>query len=76
MELLDGRFPAEALPVLLGENAPGLSPAAITRLTKVWQTEYETWKKRSLAESDYIYVWVDGVHFNVRLEDEHVSAPS
>ncbi len=62
----------EALPVLLGENAPGLSPAAITRLTKVWQTEYETWKKRSLAESDYIYVWVDGVHFNVRLEDERL----
>ncbi len=62
----------EALPVLLGENAAGLSPAAITRLTKIWQTEYETWKKRSLAESDYIYVWVDGVHFNVRLEDERL----
>jgi len=62
----------EALPVLLGENAAGLSPAAITRLTRIWQTEYETWKKRSLAESDYIYVWVDGVHFNVRLEDERL----
>jgi putative transposase len=62
----------EALPVLLGKDAAGLSPSAITRLTHIWQTEYETWKKRSLAETDYIYVWVDGVHFNVRLEDERL----
>jgi len=62
----------EALPVLLGENAAGLSPAAITRLTHIWQTEYAAWKKRSLADRDYVYVWVDGVHFGVRLEDERL----
>ncbi|MFQ5343796.1 MAG: transposase, partial [Anaerolineae bacterium] len=40
---------AEALPVLLGPDAAGLSPTTITRLTKVWQDEYEAWRKRSLA---------------------------
>lgn len=62
----------EALPVLLGENAAGLSPAAITRLTHIWQSEYAAWKKRSLDDRDYVYVWVDGVHFGVRLEDERL----
>jgi hypothetical protein len=64
----------EALPVLLGDDAAGLSPSAITRLVSVWQEEYETWRKRSLADRDYVYVWVDGVHFGVRLEDERLCA--
>jgi transposase-like protein len=63
----------EALPVLLGEDASGLSPSAITRLTAVWQEDYRSWTQRSLAERDYVYVWVDGVHFNVRLEDERLA---
>ncbi len=46
----------EALPVLLGDDAAGLSPAAITRLTHVWREEYATWRKRSLADRDYVYV--------------------
>jgi len=64
----------EALPVLLGEDASGLSPSSITRLTAVWQEEYRTWRTRSLADRDYVYVWADGVHFNVRLEDERLAA--
>jgi putative transposase len=64
----------EALPVLLGDDAAGLSPSAITRLVSIWQQEYEAWKKRSLADRDYVYVWVDGVHFGVRLEDERLCA--
>jgi transposase-like protein len=64
----------EALPVLLGEEAAGLSPSSITRLTTVWQDEYRAWRTRSLADRDYVYVWVDGVHFNVRLEDERLAA--
>lgn len=63
----------EALPTLLGENASGLSPSAITRLVSVWNEEREAWQKRSLSDRDYVYVWVDGVHFNVRLEDERVA---
>jgi putative transposase len=64
----------EALPVLLGEDAAGLSPSSITRLVSMWQEEYEAWRKRSLADRDYVYVWVDGVHFGVRLEDDRLCA--
>ena len=64
----------EGLSGLLGEEASGLSPSAITRLTHSWQDEYATWKSRSLADRDYVYVWADGVHFNVRLEDERLAA--
>lgn len=63
----------EALPMLLGDNASGLSPSAITRLVAAWSEERAAWKKRSLADCDYVYVWADGVHFNVRLEDDRVA---
>jgi len=64
----------EALPVLLGQDAAGLSPSTVTRLTLVWRDEYTAWKKRSLADRDYVYVWVDGVHFNIRLEEDRLAA--
>ena len=64
----------EGLAALLGENAAGLSPSAITRLTSSWQEEYRAWRTRPLADRDYVYVWADGVHFNVRLEDERLAA--
>jgi len=69
--LSTGDFRA-ALPVLLGEEATGLSPTTITRLTATWDTEYQAWRTRSLAETDYVYVWVDGVHFRVRLEADRL----
>ena len=63
-----------ALRDLLGEDAAGLSPSSITRLTEAWQGEYDTWQERSLADRDYVYVWVDGVHFGIRLEDDPLAA--
>ena len=51
--LSTGDFRA-ALPVLLGEEAAGLSPTTITRLTAEWETEYTAWRKRSLADRDYV----------------------
>src|SRR5204862_6334836 len=39
----------QALPVLLGDDAAGLSPSAITRLLEEWQEEYRRWRTRSLA---------------------------
>ncbi len=59
----------EALQALLGEDAKGLSATTITRLKAIWETEYQDWSKRSLAKKHYVYVWADGIHFNVRLED-------
>jgi putative transposase len=61
---------SEALAALVGEGAKGLSASTITRLKKVWEDEYEVWNKRSLADKQYVYVWADGVHFNIRLEED------
>jgi transposase-like protein len=61
---------SEALAALLGPEAPGLSASTIVRLKQVWQDEYETWSKRSLAGKRYVYLWVDGIHFNIRLEED------
>jgi len=60
---------AEALQALLGPDAPGLSATTVTRLKAVWEAEHEAWAKRSLAGKHYVYVWADGVHFNIRLEE-------
>ena len=62
----------EALPALLGEQATGLSPTTITRLTAAWEAEYRAFCESSLAERDYVYVWADGVHFRVRLEEDRL----
>ena len=42
------------------------------RLKEVWQGEYDVWSKRSLVGKEYVYVWADGIHSNVRLEDDKV----
>jgi transposase-like protein len=60
---------SEALAALLGEEARGLSATTITRLKSVWEEEYKTWEHRSLAGKQYVYVWADGIYFNIRLED-------
>src|SRR5215207_1062430 len=62
----------EALGALLGDDAAGLSPTAITRLIKVWEAEYAAFRERDLAQRDYVYVWADGVHFNIRLEEDRL----
>ena len=62
----------EALPVLLGEDAAGLSATNIARLTAQWEHEYQAFRKRDLSHRDYVYVWVDGIHFNIRLEDDRL----
>jgi putative transposase len=58
-----------ALGALLGKNAPGLSATTISRLKESWKGEYEQWAKRDLRDRNFVYIWVDGVHFGVRLED-------
>ena len=60
---------AEALAALLGPQASGLSASTITRMKAGWEDEYKHWQSRSLADKRYVYVWADGVYFNIRLED-------
>lgn len=59
---------SEALAALLGPEAKGLSATTVTRLKALWEQEYQDWSKRSLAGKQYVYVWADGVYFNIRLE--------
>ena len=64
----------EALGALLGEDAiAGFSSTTITRLLSVWQDEYKAWRKRPLTNSPYTYIWADGVHFNIRLEEDRLA---
>ena len=60
-----------ALEQFLG-SAAGLSPATVTRLTAQWQDDAAAFGKRSLADTDYVYMWVDGIHLKVRLEQDKV----
>lgn len=64
-----GDFP-EALGALLGPDAKGLSANTIQRLKDVWGTEYADWNARDLSGKRYVYMWVDGIYFNVRLTDD------
>jgi len=61
---------SEALSALLGANAPGLSASTVSRLKESWQADLDVWQKRSLAGKEYVYFWVDGVHFGARMEDQ------
>jgi transposase-like protein len=60
----------EALAALLGPQAPGLSATTVTRLKAIWEDEYKTWNQRSLEGKRYVYLWADGVYFNIRLEED------
>jgi len=60
----------EALSAILGKEIIGLSPENIVRLKRIWEEEYEIWNKRDLSNDYYVYIWVDGVYFNVRLDDD------
>jgi transposase-like protein len=59
----------EALEALLGQDAKGLSPATISRLKARWEDERQAWSQRDLSNKRYVYLWIDGVYFNVRLDE-------
>src|ERR1019366_5665536 len=54
----------------LGHDGSGLSPTTIVRMKELWQGEYENFSRRSLEGKRYVYLWADGIYFNVRLTDE------
>jgi len=61
---------SEALAALLGSSAPGVSASTIGRLKEVWQEELARWQRRDLSAKRYVYVWVDGIYFGARMEEE------
>ena len=62
---------APALGEFFGSDA-GLSASAVNRLTEAWQVEHAEWSTRDLSGVDYVYFWVDGIHFNIRLEEDRL----
>jgi transposase-like protein len=57
-----------ALGQFLGSSA-GLSASVITKLTQTWQAEQRAFAARDLSNVDYVYLWADGIHVNIRLEE-------
>jgi transposase-like protein len=62
---------APALTEFFGSDV-GLSASSITRLIETWTDEYTGFNQRDLSGSDYVYVWADGIHFRIRLEDDRL----
>ena len=64
----------EALTALFRRDAPGLSLGTVSRLKAAWATEHKRWGSRSLQGRQYVYLWVDGIHFGVRFEEASCSS--
>ena len=60
-----------ALGQFLGSSA-GLSASVITKLTQTWQAEQGAFAARDLSAVDYVYLWADGIHVNIRLEEHRL----
>ena len=60
----------EALEVLVGADAKGLSPAALGRLKAQWSAHYQDWTHRDLSGQRYAYWWVDGIYTTLRETDD------
>jgi putative transposase len=61
---------SEALASILGADAAGLSATNVVRLKAQWEQDYKEWCQRDLNGKQYVYMWVDGIHVNVRLDEE------
>jgi putative transposase len=73
---LHGMSSGDFVPALEGffGSAAGLSASVITRLTTQWQDEQRAFMDQPLHDKDFVYVWVDGVHFTIRLEEDRLCA--
>jgi transposase-like protein len=61
---------SEALVALVGPQAKGLSANVVVKLKEQWQEEFGAWHQRDLSKKEYVYFWVDGIYFNIRLEED------
>ena len=64
----------EALRVLVGPEAEGLSASTVSRLKQVWAQEYQTWSTARLDRERWVYVWADGVYSGLRAEQTKLCA--
>ena len=61
---------SDALQSITGGAVENLSANTVVRLKESWSAEYDAWCQRDLSGKQYVYVWADGIHVNVRLEDQ------
>ena len=61
---------SECMSQLVGVDTAGLSPTTVVRLKETWIKEQQEWSRRSLEGKRYVYIWADGIHFNIRLEED------
>jgi transposase-like protein len=64
----------EALAVLVGPEAKGLSAPVVSRLKQRWSQEYRAWRRKPLGKERWVYVWADGIYSGLRAEDERLCA--
>lgn len=65
---------AEALKILVGPEAQGLSATTVARLKQRWAEDYKTWRSQSLDKDRWVYIWADGVYSGLRAEDTKLCA--
>ena len=65
---------AEALKVLVGPQAQGLSASTVSRLKQVWADEYHSWCEQRLDKDRWVYIWADGVYSGLRAEQTKLCA--
>lgn len=64
----------EALEVLVGPDAKGLSAPVVSRLKRAWETDYAAWCKRELGKDRWVYLWADGIYSGLRADDQKLCA--
>lgn len=65
---------SEALEVLVGPEAKGLSASVVSRLKSTWYAEYEAWRESRLERDRWVYLWVDGIYSGLRAEGQKLCA--
>jgi len=60
----------EALEVLVGPEAKGLSASVISRLKREWEAEYAEWCRRDVSRDRWVYLWADGIYSGLRAENQ------
>ena len=56
----------EALRILVGDGAKGLSPNVVSRLKREWEEEHRAWSKRDLGGDRWVYTWADSIYSGLR----------
>ena len=64
----------EALKVLVGHDAQGLSASTVSRLKSEWANEYQHWRETPLDEDRWVYIWTDGIYSGLRSEKDKLCA--